>query len=393
MPLSRFPWRRFWLLPSRASLIAAFLLLTACTSSAPVSSVPPSPTQSSAAAITAIDYFIATKVQQQQFSGTVLIAQGSRILLDKGYGWADEGQQLPNQPLTRFRIASITKQFTAMAILLLQEQGKLHVQDHICLYIAACPMTWQAITIQQLLTHTSGIPDYYDTFPQGQPVSPEQLIASFQSEPLDFAPGTRFEYSNSGYVILGSIIEHVAGESYAAFLEHAIFRPLHLEHTGYDQNAPPLPEHATGYAQPWVRAAYVDMSVPFAAGALYSTVNDLYHWDEALFTHSFASSASLMQMFTPQVTWCDGQGTLCTASECAAQENTCTSYGYGWFLYQEAVGQAYVLLIEHSGDIAGFVSSNRYYPDQKLTLIMLSNLETFNPHDISDFIESTFFSR
>lgn len=340
--------------------------------------------------ITAIDHFISAQVQERRFSGTVLIAQNGKILLDKGYGWADEGQRLLNKPITRFRIASVTKQFTAMAILLLQEQGKLHVQDPICPYISDCPTTWKAITIQHLLTHTSGILDYPTTFPLQQTVSPAQLIAAFESKPLDFAPGTKFGYSNSGYAILGSIIETLSGESYSEFLQQAIFRVLHLSNTGYDQNSPPLPEHATGYKQPWVKADYVDMSVPFAAGALYSTVDDLYRWDAALFNRTFASSDSLTEMFTAQVTSCDQRGTTCTASECAAQRINCYSYGYGWFLGQFPVDPQYVQVIWHSGGIPGFVSLNLYHPDQKLTLIVLSNLETFNWTLMTEAVESAF---
>src|SRR5260370_8120660 len=165
--------------------------------------------------INAIDHFISSAAQHQVFSGTVLIGQNGKILLDKGYGWADQGKRMPNQPGTRFRIGSVTKQFTAMAILLLQEQGRLHVQDPICEYIRGCPATWRTITIQHLLTHTSGIPDYVTTFPLQQPASPAQLVAPFESKPLDFAPGATFTYSSSGYAILASIIDKVSGESYS----------------------------------------------------------------------------------------------------------------------------------------------------------------------------------
>jgi CubicO group peptidase (beta-lactamase class C family) len=164
-----------------------------------------------ASSITTIDHFITTLAQQQLFSGTVLIAQNGKVLLDKGYGWADRDQRLLNHPATRFRIAGVTKQFTAMAILLLQEQGKLRVQDLICLYVTDCPASWKTITIQHLLTHTSGIAEYSTTLPSQQAVSPAQLITTFESTPLDFPPGTRFRYSNSGYVILGSVIEKLTG--------------------------------------------------------------------------------------------------------------------------------------------------------------------------------------
>lgn len=341
---------------------------------------------------TAIDHFISTQAQQQRFSGTVLIAQDGKVLLDKGYGWADKDQRLLNQPTTRFRIASITKQFTAMAILLLQEQGKLRVQDLICIYISSCPSAWKTITIQHLLTHTSGIPEYITTVPPQQAISPDLLVAMFESKPLDFSPGTKFLYTNSGYVILGSVIEKLSGMSYAAFLQQTILQALHLSDTGYDQNYPPLPEHATGYKQPWVKADYLDMSVAYAAGALYSTVDDLYRWDTALFTGAFASSDSRTQMFAPQVTTCDDQGNLCSSSECDAQRINCFSYGYGWILQQVPVDRQYARVIAHGGGLPGFVSGNFYYPDQKLTLIVLSNLETFsaNALSINGVVESAF---
>src|SRR5579863_2549516 len=190
-------------------------------------------------------------------SGSVLVEQNG-MLFSKGYGLADVDAQIPNTPQTRFRIGSITKQFTAIAILMLQDRGKLHVQDHICRYIPACPSDWQPITIAQLLTHTSGIPDYTN-FPDfvatwTQPTTPEALIARFKDAPLDFPPGSVFRYSSSGYVLLGYIIERVSGESYATFLRENIFVPLKMNNSGYDTTYPALPRHATGY--------YADRSKP-----------------------------------------------------------------------------------------------------------------------------------
>jgi CubicO group peptidase (beta-lactamase class C family) len=273
----------------------------------------------------------------------------------------------------------------------LQEQGKLRVQDRICLYITGCPTTWKTITIQHLLTHTSGIPEYVTTFPLQKPASPAQLVAAFERKRLDFAPGTKFSYSNSGYVLLGFIIEKASGGSYSEFLQRVIFGVLHMSNTGYDQNFPPLPEHATGYKLPWEKADFVDMSVPFAAGGLYSTVDDLYRWDSALFDRTFASRDSLTQMFSPHVTTCTQQGTICSASDCAAQRVNCYSYAYGWVLQQEPVGETYVSVIWHGGGVPGFASVNFYYPDQKLTVIVLSNLETFDWHAVTGVVESAFF--
>jgi hypothetical protein len=151
------------------------------------------------------------------------------LLFEKGYDLADKDANIPNTPQTRFRIGSITKQFTAMAILILQDRGKLHLQDPICLYVSDCPQDWQPITIENLLTHTSGIPDYINSpdfvATWTEPATPEELIARFKDMPLEFPPGSRFKYSNSGYALLGYITERVSGESYATFLRENIFVP------------------------------------------------------------------------------------------------------------------------------------------------------------------------
>jgi len=278
-----------------------------------------------------VDTFLTHEVEAEQFSGSVLIARAGKVLFSQGYSLADWDQHVPNTPQTEFRIGSLTKQFTAMAILLLQERGKLHVQDHICLYVPHCPTAWQPITIHHLLTHTSGIPNYtaFSDIDFTQPVSPVQLIAHFKDKPLDFQPGTQYSYSNSGYVVLGSIIERVTGEPYALFLQHTIFTPLQMRNTGYDQNHPPLPEHATGYQDWQLTAQYLDMSWPFAAGGWYSTVADLYRWTQALSTPVLVSQQSLDTMFTPFVTICPKRGEGCLDG--SSREG----YGYGWVIATE----------------------------------------------------------
>jgi CubicO group peptidase (beta-lactamase class C family) len=180
----------------------------------------------------------------------------------------------------------------------------------------------------------------------------------------------------------------VSGESYSQFLQQEIFNVLRLSNTGYDQNFPPPPQHATGYRQPWVKADNVDVSVSYAAGALYSTVDDLFRWDQALFNRKFASGESIQQMFTAQVTACDGHGTLCAASDCDSQRVNCNSYGYGWYLGQFPTGGSYVRAIWHPGGIQGFVAVNLYYPDQEITLIVLSNLQSFNWTLITDEVQT-----
>ena len=303
-------------------------------------------------------------------NGSVLVAHNGMVF-DKGYGVSDKEKHIPNTPQTRFRLGSVSKQFTAMAILMLQERGKLHVQDHICLYISSCPSDWQSITIEQLLTHTSGIPDYTNfrdfAVTWTQAVTVEQLIARFKDMPLDFSPGSTFRYSSSGYVLLGYIIEHVSHMTYAAFLQKYIFDPLAMHNTGYDTRFPSLPQHATGYYAGYVKPDTYDMSVLYAAGALYSTVEDMYVWDQALAAHTLVSQSLLDAMFALHAP-CPASG----PGGCILHEDR--GYGYGWFIAQEPQGR----LIYHVGHIDGFFAFNGFYPATNTDVVVLSNLETTN---------------
>jgi CubicO group peptidase (beta-lactamase class C family) len=299
------------------------------------------------------------------FRGSVLISQNGVVLLNKGYGQADEASDTANTPQTRFRIGSITKQFTAMAILILQERGKLRVGDHVCQYVPNCPADWQPLTLQHLLTHTSGIPDYLNS-PDflafiDKPTTPAQLVARFKNMPLQFTPGAQFSYSNSGYVLLGYIIERVAGETYAQFLQQNIFDRLQMRESGYDGDNQPLPLAATGYDSPHVQASFMDASELFSAAGLYSTVGDLERWDQALATHRLVSQQALDAMFTVYIP--------CPSGGCGLK--TDQGYGYGWFIARESNQR----LIYHVGHIDGFLTFNGFYPDSRLDVIVLSNLD------------------
>ena len=332
-----------------------------------------------------IDAYLTRLMARGGMNGSVLVAHDGMIF-DKGYGVADKEKHVVNTPQTRFRLGSVSKQFTAMAILLLQERGTLHVQDHLCLYISSCPQDWQPITIEQLLTHTSGIPDYTN-FPDfavtwTQAVTVEQLIARFKNMPLDFSPGSTFRYSNSGYVLLGYIIERVSHMSYATFLQTQIFDPLALRNTGYDMQYPSLPQHATGYYPGYVKPDAYDMSVLYAAGALYSTVEDLYVWDQSLRMHTLVSQRSLNVMFALHAA-CPSSG----PGGCLMRSDL--GYGYGWFIAQEPQGR----LIYHVGRIDGFLAYNGFYPATNTDVVVLSNLETTDVLQIgrtlgSDFIQN-----
>jgi CubicO group peptidase (beta-lactamase class C family) len=360
-------FRRHWLL-----CFPLLMLLTACASTslaprAPTSAATaPTATATLTPAGARLDAWLSGLAQSGELRGSVLVARGDTVLLSRGYGVADEASGAPNTATTRFRIGSISKQFTAMAILILQEQGKLRVEDTICLYVSDCPDAWRPVTLRHLLTHTSGVPDYtnFPDFPAliGAPATLDQLIARFKSLPLEFTPGARWSYSNSGYILLGAVIERVSGQSYSAFLRDHIFAPLGMRDTSYDVNNPPSPQHATGYLSAHERPVYLNMSEFGPAGALASTVEDLYRWDRALARHQLVGQRTMDAMFTPAIP--------CPAGGCLLPSDR--GYGYGWFIAAVA-GQT---LIYHLGRIDGFLTYNGFSRPDDITVVLLSNLET-----------------
>jgi CubicO group peptidase (beta-lactamase class C family) len=322
----------------------------------------------------AVDEYITPYVDSRIFSGSVLIAQGENILLSKGYGMANLEHDVPNTPQTKFRLGSITKQFTAMAILMLQEQGQLNVQDSVCDYVPNCPEAWQPITIHHLLTHSSGIPnltdfpDFEEMMASGSTVS--GTINTFIEKPLHFTPGTKFSYSNSGYIVLGHIIEQSVGNpSYGAYVRDNIFQSLNMTNTGYDHNSLVLSDRASGYFRidpnTLGNADYLHMSVPHAAGALYSTVEDLYLWDRALYTEALVSQSSLDMMFLPDK----------------------DEYGYGWFI-GTLLGRK---VTAHNGGINGFATSIARFVDDDVVIIVLSNIEDTDPAEITQELAEIVF--
>ena len=239
------------------------------------------------------------------FMGAVLVARDGKVLLSRGYGQANLEWNIPNTPATRFRIGSVTKQFTAAAILLLEERGRLSVDDPVKKHLPDAPAAWDAVTVRHLLTHSSGIPSF-TSFPDYRSVkmfstTPEKIVASFRDKPLEFQPGEKWNYSNSGYVLLGHLIEKISGGTYETFMRENIFTPLGMTDSGYDLNRTVLPRRAAGYspspAGP-VNAEFIHMSVPHGAGALYSTTEDLLRWSQGLFGGKLLSTASFEKMTT-----------------------------------------------------------------------------------------------
>jgi len=321
-----------------------------------------------------VDEYMNGQVKANRFSGSVLIAQNGKVLMAKGYGMANVELNVLNTPDTKFRLASITQQFTAMAILELEERGRLSIEDLVCKYISKCPNDWQEIKIVDLLTHTSGIPNFTD-FPDFEktslsPTTVPELLARIGNKPLEFKPGEKWKYSGSGYEVLGALIENVSGEPYAKYLSEHIFEPLGMADTGYDSATRIIPGRASGYRRDGdtgilVNASYLDMSVPYSAGALYSTVNDLYRWDRALYSEKLVSKKSLNQMFTP---YRDG-------------------YGFGWKIVREVERKAIV----YGGSINGFSASIRRYPDDDACVIVLSNLQSVDAEKVAHDLGAILF--
>lgn len=303
-----------------------------------------------------------TKYQQlRQFNGSVLVANEKGVILEKGYGFANFEWKVPNTPDTKFRIGSVTKQFTSMVIMQLVAEGKLRVEDPVTKYLPDYRKdTGDRITLAHLLNHTSGLPNYTNAefFKNDarDPYTVADFVKKFCSGDLEFEPGTKWSYSNSGYFLLGAVIEKVTGKTYAQALQERIFDPLGMKGSGYDVSETVIPKRASGY-QPrsgeYVNAEYLDMSLPYAAGSLYSTVQDLYRWDRALYGDTLLPAPLKQRMFTPGL----------------------EDYGFGWSLTPVTLhdGKTKLASISHSGGINGFSALLVRAPERKELVVLLDN--------------------
>jgi CubicO group peptidase (beta-lactamase class C family) len=315
--------------------------------------------------VSRMEQVVQSYVDSKQFMGAALVARDGKVLLSKGYGFANLEWGVANSPASKFRLGSITKQFTAACILLLEERGKLKVDDPVKKYMTDAPAAWDKVTIFNLLTHTSGIPsftgfpDYAST--EAIATTPEKLVARFRDKPLEFQPGEKWNYSNSGYVLLGYLIEKISQQNYSEFVQENILTPLGMKDSGYDSNSAIILHRASGYApsaKGTIHAGYIDMSIPFSAGALYSTTEDLLRWEQGLMGGKLLSAASLAKMTTPFK----------------------NDYAFG--LAVHAVNGHKV--IEHGGGIEGFNTDIAYYPEDKLTVVVLANLNGGVPETIAN---------
>lgn len=303
-----------------------------------------------------------------KFNGSVLVAEAGGVVYKKGFGLANMEWDIPNQPDTKHRIASITKQFTAMLIVQLVAENKLLLHEPISTYLPDYPKkNGDIITIHHLLTHTSGTPEI-DVFMNYRDIErdryrPEELMRLAAEQPLQFTPGSTFAYSNPGYVILGVIIETITGKSYEQVLQEKILTPLKMYNTGYDHQYTVLKNRASGYEKMYLRGTYVntnyvDMSIPYAAGSMYSTVEDLYLWDQALYTEQLLPQKYMDLLFDAYIpAWRTQQ------------------YGYGWFLNEMPIGRSgeQVETIKHGGGINGFNTLITRIPSSRMVVVLLNN--------------------
>ncbi|GAA3604810.1 hypothetical protein GCM10022396_22530 [Flavivirga amylovorans] len=314
-----------------------------------------------------IDKLITAYTEYGKFNGSVLVSDHGKVIYKKGFGMANMEWDIPNQTNTKHRLGSITKQFTAMLILQLAADGKLDLQAPITKYLPDYPKeTGDKITTHHLLTHTSGIPNY-TAFPKffqeesRNSYTPDEFVKKFADKALEFTPGEKFNYSNSGYFLLGVLVEKLSGKTYEQMLHDKIFTPLSMNESGYDNHGEILKNRATGYEKrggKFINSNYLDMSIPYAAGSMYSTVEDLYKWDQALYTNTILSKEYMDLYFKPYI---------------SAFGNS--HYAYGWGVGYNKIGKSSdsIYTIGHGGGINGFNTNISRAPSDKSLVVLLNN--------------------
>jgi CubicO group peptidase (beta-lactamase class C family) len=308
-----------------------------------------------------VDALISAYNKLRQFNGSALVAEKGSVILEKGFGLANFEWQIPNTPDTKFRLGSITKQFTSMVVMQLVNEGKIKLDEKITTYLPDYRKdTGDKVTVRNLLTHTSGIPSYTNIpgFIQNQsrdPYTVADFVKKYTMGDLQFEPGSKYAYDNSGYFLLGAIIERVTGKSYEKNLQDRIFDPLGMKDSGYDHSNTVIAHRASGYVLTpggYENAPYLDMTIPFAAGSLYSTVGDLYKWDRALYTDKLLPADLKKAVFTPNL----------------------NDYAFGWVVRKTKLdNQTEVNMIMHGGGINGFNTTINRFPDTQDLIVLLDN--------------------
>jgi CubicO group peptidase (beta-lactamase class C family) len=332
-----------------------------------------------AAQTDAVDEYVHSEMTRQHIPGVaLLVSRGGQVVRAQGYGMANLELQVPVKPETIFQSGSVGKQFTATAIMMLVEEGKIHLDDPLTKYFPDAPATWKQVSIRELLSHTAGFTDYPKNFDMRKDYTEKELLKIVEGIPPAFPPGTKWSYSNLGFLTLGLVIHKVTGEFYGDFLQERIFRPLGMNSTRIISEADIVPNRAAGYVlvkgelknQEWVSP----MLNTTADGSLYFNIIDLAKWDAALYTEKLLKRSSLDQMWT-------------VANLTNGQPNS-GHYGFGWFI-EDQKGHH---LIDHAGSWQGFQTQISRYVDDKLTVVVLSNLGGAKPRIIADHVADMYLA-
>jgi CubicO group peptidase (beta-lactamase class C family) len=327
----------------------------------------------------AIDDYIHAEMATQHVPGlALLVSRGGQVVRAQGYGLANVELQVPVKPETIFQSGSVGKQFTATAVMMLVEEGKIGLEDPLTRFFPDAPAAWKTVTIRELLSHTAGFTDYPKDFDMRKDYSETQLLKIVEGIPLAFPPGTSWSYSNLGYLTLGIVIHKVTGQFYGDFLQEHIFRPLGMSTTRIISEADIVPNRAAGYRlvkgelknQEWVSPT-VNTT---ADGSLYFSIDDLAKWDAALYTEKLLKRSSLEQMWT-------------VAKLKSGQPNS-GHYGFGWMTGKRN-GHS---VVEHEGSWQGFETDITRYVDDKLTVVVLTNLAEAKPYVFANHVAEMYLS-
>jgi CubicO group peptidase (beta-lactamase class C family) len=319
------------------------------------------------------------EMEQQHIPGVaLLVSRAGKIVKAEGFGLANVELQVPVRPETIFQSGSVGKQFTATAVMMLVEEGKVGLDDPLTKYFSDAPTSWNEVTVRELLSHTAGFGDYPDKFDFRKDWTEDELLKMVEGIPLTYPPGTKWDYSNLGFLTLGILIHRVTGEFYGDFLQQRIFQPLGMQTTRIISEADIIPNRAAGYRlvkgelknQEWV-APMVNTT---ADGSLYFSVLDLAKWDAALYTEKLLKQASLDQMWTP-------------AKLKNGQPNK-EGYGFGWFIGARHGHR----VISHDGAWQGFKTAIARYVNDQLTVVVLANLAEAKPDVIADHVADMYLS-
>ncbi|MFZ0136493.1 MAG: serine hydrolase domain-containing protein [Candidatus Sulfotelmatobacter sp.] len=363
----------------RAAVIALFVL----------SLIPPPISQAQAAPAISVDVsnevsngvsnYVRSEMQRQHIPGVaLLVSRGGKIVQAEGFGLANVELQVPVKPETVFQSGSVGKQFTATAVMMLVEEGKVGLNDPLTKYFPGAPASWKEVTVRELLSHTAGFGDYPDTFNFRKDWTEPELLKLVESIPLAYPPGTKWEYSNLGYLTLGILIHRVTGEFYGDFLQQRIFQPLGMQTTRIISEADIIPNRAAGYRlvkgelknQEWV-APMVNTT---ADGSLYFSILDLAKWDAALYTEKLLRRSSLNQMWTP--------------AKLKNGEPNKAGYGFGW----EIADRHGHHVVSHTGSWQGFKSAIARYVNDQLTVVVLANLAEAKPGAIAEHVADMYLA-